>query len=616
MTKCTSCGYLNGSNKASCGYCGASLLPAYHPTTQKAKGLVALKKAGTDDSPWIHSGAHPLTIKGIFPVKDDLNPKLGGLLPAFCRPCPPNPEHGFVESRVIKTFEQLEALRQETLAACPDSEIMMTPVFPSVENNSVWTPTLLSVGPGNDGATAGKGAVSFPLTGVNPIKPDLLTAAGVADGKDPYVEAIYVSSGSIYITQLRAGPKLESGAHIDFIPTETVVEEIIQTNGEDLLEWAKVVRGLKGKTGTVVYHPGGSMTDHYSVHCRENGVPILISAKPAIGEVLEPKPMGPLDPEAVIKGLAVGDAINMAPQAAGFVILSLMGLHNSAVLRGPHSFWLGLAAAATIKLGSAAMSGEARHAHNAWHGFHNKPDIYAHYGPKSLSFHRARLSRLTQLLYYGFGEKGELSGTDGQKTGCGMGGRKWALCGAALVPMFNSIKRLVDSPTEENASKLVLDLNVAINQAHNGGWWLNKFITASAYDEVPKGNLGFALMASSAVLESATLAKTVDLDKFKRAVSRWPVETAIQPLRWRKAELVISPGSLSLNLKASTVPTPKTIKIPATAGLMKSLITAVGEIKLRPGVVSLATNGNDGEVELWRETPLAAEARNPHDRSK
>jgi hypothetical protein len=604
MVKCKSCGYLQSSTNKSCSWCGISkwspLEAVLKPATQKAKGLWALEKKWQG----ITGAVKVLELRKVLTASKELPADISKSLPSFVRPCPPNPEHGFVESRVVKTVEALEALRQETLLANPDSELMFTPVFKEVHNNSIWTPTLLSVGPGNDGATAGKGVVSFPLTGSSSLSEELLLEAGVDPAKAPYVEAIdgYDSNEGHrhWITQLRSGPKLEAGCSIDFIPAEMVVEEIIRTNGEDLLEWAKVIRALKGKSGTVVFHPGGALTDHYSVHCRENGVPIMISHEPAIGEVLEPQPLDPLDPQALIRGLAVGDAMEMSKdsQGGGWIVLCLMALHNSSVLRGQHSFWIGVGAAALIKLGLAAMRGEARHAHQAWKGLTNKPDLYAHYGPKSLSFHRASLSRVTQLLHYGFGDPE----TQPVKSGCGMGGRRWALCGAALAPVFTSIKRLVDAPTEENASRLLLDYNIAVNQAHNGGWWLNKFITAAAYTEVPAGHLDFLLQASPVILKAGTT--QVDVEKFKKAVSYWPAETTIRPLRYRKADLEIQPGALVLKLKASTVPTPKLINIPATPALMKALVDAVGTVDFKPGEINLVTD--TGTTTLWKETMLEA----------
>jgi hypothetical protein len=118
-------------------------------------------------------------------------------------------------------------------------------------------------------------------------------------------------------------------------------------------------------------------------------------------------------------------------------------------------------------------------------------------------------------------------------------------------------------------------------------------------------------MAAEVIRRSGTF--EVDVDRFKAQVAKWPAETTIQPLKWRKAELAIAPGKMILRLKASTLPKHREISIPATAGLMKSLITAVGEIKVdRPGEVFLKTS--DSEVSLWKETPLVAESREVHKR--
>jgi hypothetical protein len=611
--KCPTCGYNGnypaGSEEYNCYNCGAGLpyapIPPTLPTTQKAKGLVALAVHGNEFYP-----VNVLPIKGLIKVAEAL-PSWVTNLPAFARPCPPTPEHGFVESRVVSNVEELEALRLETLAAIPESEIMLTQKFANVYNNGLWTPTLFSVGIGHDGATAGKGAVSFPLVGKNPLQSALLEAASIPPEKAPYIETIatgiqplYGPNVSTYLTQLRSGPILASGVDPDFVPEEMTVMEVIQTNGEDLLEWAKVVRKLKGKPGTVVYHPGGSLTDHYSVHCRENGVPIVLSFEPVIGLVLEPKPMPPLDPQALIAGLATGDRLDMGTEALReqWIIISLLALHNSAALRGTHSFWIGVGTAALIKLGCAAMHGEARHAHSVWKGLTKKPDIYAHYGKYSLSFHRARLSRLTQLLHFGFGDPD----TAPVKSGCGFGGRRWALCGAALAPVFTSIKRLIDDPTEENASKLLLDYNVAVNQAHNGGWWLNKFVQAQAYDQIPKGHVGWIAKAAQAILTAGKLRASVDSGKFIKAVKMWPQETTISPLKFRKADLEIAPGAIYLKLKASTVPEQRVITIPATPGLMKSLIESVGTIDFSvPGEINLKVP-DGSSISLWKETRLSA----------
>jgi hypothetical protein len=609
-----SCNHYNPKYNLWCENCDKHWEDANKPlkaNTQKAKGVIALQGM---NHVWAQCEyVRALPVKTLIKASEPLKSSIGGYLPAFCRPCPPNPEHGFVESKVVKTVEALEEMRQATLAANPDSEIMLTVTYPNVAANAIWTPNLLTIGPGNDGATAGKSTVSMPLSGMSKFRKEDLEKAGVALDKAPYVEVIFDKMPDGYepafqtiLTQIRSGPILDSGVTLDYIPEEMTVTEVIQTNGEDLLEWAKVVRGLKGKTGVVVYHPGGSLVDHYSVHCRENGVPIVLTEEPKVGMVLASKPMADLDPQEIIRGLAYGSSVDMGKKgvAGGYVSLALMALHNSAALRGSHSFWIGLGVAAVCKLGSAAMRGEARHAHEAWKSLKNKPDIYAHYGPKSLSFHRAALSRVTQLLHYGFGDPD----TQPVASGCGMGGRRWALCGVALAPLFTSIRRLVAEPTVANASQLLLDYNVAINQAHNGGWWLNKFISVASYDEIPKGNLGFIMRAAPMILKAGQERHTADLAKFTKSVLSWPEVTLIAPLRWRKADLNIGPGSLVISLKASTIPKLKLITIPASANVMKALVSAAGRIDISPGKVSLI-DPEGTETVLFKETELKAESR-------
>lgn len=624
---CTECGYDDGQDQwhPKCCNCLRPLIPLPNPaqcTTQKSKGLAVLAEWYQNNvyhNHWNHY-VRPLGILQLIKVKDGIGDfKLGTSV--FARPCPPSPEHGFVESRVISDTKGLKALVEETAAVNPDSEVMLTPMFKEVHWNAIWTPKLLTVGPGNDGATAGKGTVAVPLVG----KMGLLDASTLKkalidpEEKDPYIEAICVQEQGdhrIKLTQLRAGPKLEDSVSLDYIPQEMVVSEVVKTAGQDLLEWAKVVRGLRDKPGVVVYHPGGALTDHYSVHCRENKVPILISFEPVVGLVLEPQPMPPLDPEALIRGLAVGDKLKMGEEELGraYTALSLLALHNSAALRGPHSFWIGVGVAAILKLGSTAMGGESRHAHNCWKGYREKGYLYPYYGAKSLSYHRARLSRLTQLLHYGFGDPDQRKG---------YGGRKWALCGAALAPVFNAVRRLVLEPTEESASQLLLAFNVATNQNHNGGWWLNKFIDAAAYDEVPKGNLGYSVMACGAILDAHQNA-VVDVARFKAKVASWP-ETSIRYLKWRKAEMVLGDGGIYLDLKAATIPkrvegdqyrasSPDIlkIKIPSTPSLMKKLVEAVGRVEIVPGEVRLVIDPETPPISLFKEKTLAAESRDPH----
>lgn len=630
MTKvCQKCGngyewsylYANLPIAQKCPYCSTPYPTSsgLSPSTQKAKGIYALLY---NYSPTIGSCLSPYTL---FKVKEDL-PELGHLqshLSAgsiFARPCPPSPEHGFVESRVVKSIQEIEDLRQETLKANPDSEILLVPLIDAT-SNIVWTPSLMAVGKGHDGATSGKGAISFPLSGIHNLDDDLIhKKAGVKEGAAPYIEAIFgktVSSYAYYsggptLVQLRGGPALAPGLSADVVSEETTVVEVIRTNGEDLLEWAKVIRGIKGKPGIVVYHPGGTPVDHYSVHCRENGVPIVTSFEPHVGEVLQPTgKVEDLDPDAVIEGLATGDLCDtgengdMGRMYGYWTALALLANHSSGVLRGKDAFWIGVGAAALIKLGSSALNGESRHAHNL-PGKWGKPDIYGFYGKKRLSFHRARLSRVTQLLHYGFGPV---------DVSHGFGGPKWSLCGAALCPMFNAIRNLVLEPTSSHASDLLTAMNIAINQAHNGGWWLNKFVDGSAFKYIPEGRPEWAIMAAPAILRAGDLreAGKAHLEAFTKQVKNWP-ETSIHFLKWRKASLDIGPGSFVIDLKPATVPTNIRIQVPLTKVQIDNLINEEGQVAIEDGKVAL-TLPDGKSITLWAEKGIVARERNPNDRS-
>jgi hypothetical protein len=642
LLKCTICGFSTADNLywainlklgASCPSCysgnSGKMVPVIDHTakTQKSKGLQALDGA---------TSLAVLRILQLSPVKEKIEttPTLQQWLKSgfgvFARPCPPTPQHGFVESRQVESEEDIEKLRLETLAANEDSEIMFTPLIKAVRN-AVLVPTLLTVGPGHDGATAGKKTVSVPLAGQFAIKHDIgakedktalvLKKALIGEDQDPYIEAVTESQGTIILTQLRAGPKLPVGVSADFIPAAFTVKRVRKTHNEDLLEWAKIVHKMKEdqetKPGIIVWHPGGSVTDHFSVHCRENNIPIVTTFKPKIGQVLEANSskLADLDPDEMVRGIAAADAASLhetSNLSQSWTVLLLIALHNSSVLRGTYSFWIGAACGAICKLGLAAMEAEARHAHECYGGMKGKPDIYGYYCSKSLSFARARLNRITQILHYGFGDpkKGGSGYENSSNKKFGYGGPKWALCGAALCPLFNAIKILVEQPTADNSSRLLEALNIAVNQAHNGGWWLNKFCSPSAYDEVPKGNISWTLRAINAIAQAndtrneKSFAKHVE--RFVRQVNQWPAETTISNLKWRKATIDIEAGRLRLNLKASTVPMPIIIDIAASDTLVNSLLKG-GSVRIKEGKVELDL-GTSTRI-LWEESPLTYTAR-------
>src|SRR5882757_8204135 len=167
-----------------CGTCGthqAQTLPlADKMRTQKARGLLRL--AGNFFS-------HVATPEAVLQCEEDVVEDgytdellIKGL--HFARPCPKRPRHGFVDSRVVKSVEELKGVVRETLKEDPEGEVMVMKFIPS-RLNVVWTPSMLTVGKGHDGATCGKDTINIPLSGKNPLPPSLLSEAGIGEGEWP-----------------------------------------------------------------------------------------------------------------------------------------------------------------------------------------------------------------------------------------------------------------------------------------------------------------------------------------------------------------------------------------------------------------------------------------------
>lgn len=519
----------------------------YKPRSQKLLGLMKMR---------VHLGAIGMNIVGInsiFPASDpSLHVGEPSGFPQFARPCPLKPRHGFVDSRVVHDATELKAVIDETLAAEPEGEIMLcTPIDAAL--NAVWTPFLLTVGAGNDGATAGKQTMNFPLSGTRP--PELASlryaAAGIGEGEMPYIEVVWekplhpANDMVQYLTQLRAGPTLKGGS-IDSIPRAVVVGKIIHVNpNSSLLEWETLMQEESESEGLVVYHPGGSPTDHFSVHARSFNIPLMITREPIMGETLSPTGQTPIDPLAILRGVVVGDVFDLTHlrQFEGdtfrAVNLLLVALHNSSNMGGESGWWLGFAAAMMMRLGAIALRGEVRHI-DAKSMKGSRDGVYQRAVGHPLQRQRAALPRNINVLRYGFNPGS-------------VGGIKWATCGKATAHLYDAVGELARNPSPETAGILIRALNVAVNQAHNGGWWMNKFCGHQAFDDAPNGKLTqildcvpFMWRAHQTLLHltPTQLSKKVGLYK------GWtPVD--LSPARIIKAEILTMPGVNGLHIQIS-----------------------------------------------------------------
>lgn len=558
--------------------------------SQKLAGLMAL----------IGGGYHCINLKhygSLAKLQSELDTdNVGWFLPAFARPCPVRPRHGFVESRVINTTEELQSLVEEVKVADPDGEIMFTEYYRSIYN-AIWTPSMLAIGKGHDGATAGKNVKVIPLAGVHSLNQFLLAQARIGKEEDPYIEIIWPEyEPQCRLTQLRAGPKVES-LRGNYIPNTVEVKEVIRPNGMDLLKWESLIQAAP--PGTVIYHPGGAVTDHYFVHARVCKVPVMTSREPVVGEVLIPSVTEPsIDPRVVLRGVVLGEEISLDagdfPQA---VALLLIALHNAAVMTEEHSKWLGVAVSLVCRLGSMALRGESRHrrrkagiAPKVYRDY-----IYTRHRNRSLSFHAASLSRLVNTFRYG-------------DWASGFGGTAWAKCGVSVSRLMEKLKDFAINPSAETTQRLVMALNVAINQAHNGGWWFNKFAEASMADMIQLGNLPYLLKPVPLIMRIFELNDTISEERVEKArVQYTRMDPTVRTPVDLCADYIYLPhsGYIELKLSSRLLSEPLVRHIPITGWKDKLPLALSGKLALDTRKMKLILEGEDGSsIPVWEEEEL------------
>ena len=533
--------------------------------TQKARGYTVIARELNVPKPfWVISESNEIetAVRGLTIPATGL----------FVRPCPVRPRHGFVESRLVNAsltpsntdgiIAELHGVLEEAKKADPDAELLLVPCV-NATHNLILTPSRMAIGKGNDGATAGHQSTVFPLTGT--AFPDLpasvIKQAAVAESEDPYVEVVirdgyqnlytgYANpTAVVYFTQLRAGVKIPAAVDLDFIPSEFTVDKVIEASG-DLLEWERQVKE-EIKPGTAVFHLGGTLISHYGVHCIFHNIPILTTRKPVIGETLVPTKRPDLPtPEAVIYGLGLaasdkyiglllnnfhGVSVDGSWPASMYcneaVALLLVAAHNAAALAGDHGKWLGIATVLMMRLGMAASHGEARHkkVDGLDTASHSRALVYK----KALNdFFNARMTvgcaqwRFKNLSW-----------------SASYGGLAWASCTAAIIRLDQSARTLIKEPNDANVAALVTALHNAINQAHNGGWWLNKFVSGKTiFDEAAVQRMAALCAAAPAILEVANLQP--DMSEVRLTFERWAgepdiaIEKGIVP---PKKEIVFDP---------------------------------------------------------------------------
>lgn len=420
----------------------------------------------------------------------------GGSQNLFARPCPERPRHGFVESRRVTSIDEALAVFMEAQAADPMAEMILMPQIQAVAS-AIYTPTTLAVGPGHDGATSGIGSFGFNL-GFGSIEPEVLVGAGITT--HPYVEIVY---GRVtpdmpmqaYAVQIRDG-EVPDGVG-DQVAIDTFVTNVVilpENNSEKMpeLEWEQYVKVLP--PGTVVYHPGGTSTSHYAVHCKLNGIPCIFSHQPKVGELLEKTKVGQdlTDPHAMRIGLEIGAVINLTYREA--LRVALFGLHQYATNSNPIGSKLqGIASSLLLRLSVAACLGELRHKRR-WRG---KEMI----SPKrSIVFEKAWGDMFGALKFMGPALKDFME----TRWRSGFGGKAWGVSAMRSIQLSDACVALYRNPSIENAREVISRLNVATNTAHNNGWLFNKFAPAEYMDLAAESDPGLIIKTGPALYKAMT----------------------------------------------------------------------------------------------------------------
>lgn len=460
-----------------------------HPTprTQKARGVIALRK-------W---GNYSTTVDGVLiqheddvlclPDDQDGDPETAASWEGkFGRPCPPRPEHGFVESRVVKGREDVRMLLREAQQQFPEAELLITP-FVEAGHSAVATPTIVSVGPGHEGATGGHHAIRFAYPSNFAALGLPLEESGVVD--TPYLEVVYrkgTSQGVVSPTfvQLRDGPALPLTK--DFIPARITVTRVEVAEG-DLIAWGKRVVTLAKEPGVVVTHVGGSLASHFGVHCMSRGVPIVTSREVTVGEVLEKEVPKPLDFSQVKRGLLEGFAFEFTDPAQfkAAITLALLACHGLGVNEaGENSRLFGVGIAFLLRVSWALGIGESRYCKTsallsgelAGLKGEARQTVYK----KALMIWDVNDSRRLAIQAAHAFRHGQFSG--------GYGGIKWFACLWCTFKVDTAVRTFLATPTDASLNLIRRWVNHTINQAHNNGWWYNKLLQHEILDQASTAN--------------------------------------------------------------------------------------------------------------------------------
>jgi hypothetical protein len=412
--------------------------------------------------------------------------------PVFARPCPIKPRHGFVDSIVCKSFEELNNLSLLTVEEESKAEMLVTKPVDSYYN-VILNGGVLTFAKGNDGATGGKGCNYFYIS-EDPLS-ELLQLDNtnlVADGEVPFYEFVLGKEYPLVnLVQVRSAPKTPRVK--DYVPSPVLVKNIIKAEG-DLLQWESLLKTVDPAT-TIIDHTNGSLSSHYAIHAIVNRIPIFTTYLPELGSQVEPTVQDDgiteEDKEVFYKSFVAGfsSAAKLITEAkyatnggspnhlmGNIIRLALATLHNySAIAMSKDYEVLGIVLGMFCRVTFAVSMGETRY---------NKKN-----GEKDARFvsYFKKLSSDSRTGCYHFNYQESTPNILGMITTAyhifdklpwktTFGGKKWASCTKSSINLFNAC-------VNKEITLVVELFNRVINEEHNGGRYLNKVIEVSDFDQ-------------------------------------------------------------------------------------------------------------------------------------
>jgi len=402
--------------------------------------------------------------------------------PCFARPCPTQPRHGFVDSKVIHSRSSLIKLFNEIIQHDAKGELLLGPCMKNVISNAVYVSSgNLAIGRGNDGATAGKKSICFPVA-PHKFATTIMKQSGLKKNETVYLESI-LAKKQWWLTQIRGGPAVESISP-DYIPRSMKIKAVVLPHN-DLLVWEKEAKNFK--PGTVVYGNGHTLASHAAIHCVLNKIPFVTTFKPVVGKIIKPAKLikvRKLNRIRFKQGTQAG--LDICKSRIGqsnllkFFYFSLSVLHNWAYIKhSKHADWLlGAATIIFAKLCASLIYGEFRHSSAKY----LRRDIVYNKTLRAGSSVFAKLPKIFKSFYSGNWDHG-------------FGGVPWANCTWYTHSLWEHIVKIYNKNstnlTEKEISDIIGIVNKTVNVAHNNGWWFNK-IACKADMDFTANNSGLA----------------------------------------------------------------------------------------------------------------------------